>query len=196
GTVVHPDGRLQRLRQAIAHAGDVRPEWQVIADVAHGAGFDLGVHTSAMATRQLFEAVPFYAGLTLEALAGHGLRWTGQEGAAQAPEAELGPFDLEAPAPATADGVLRLGGFRSLWADPAVRISPSLQFLHPEPRVELAPADAQRLGIGDGEAVEVAQNGTSVRGIAALRHAVPAGSVFVSDETAIGTGSVVEVRKA
>jgi NADH-quinone oxidoreductase subunit G len=198
GTVVHPDGRVQRLRQAIAHAGDVRPEWQVIADVARGAGFDLGVHTSAMATRQLFGAVPFYAGLTLEALAGHGLRWTVQEGAANAPEAELGPFDLEAPgpAPAAADGALRLGAFRSLWASPEVRISPSLQFLHPDPRVELAPADARRLGIDDGEAVEVAQNGTSVRGIAALRHAVPAGSVFVSDETAIGTGAVVEVRKA
>ena len=198
GTVVHPDGRLQRLRQAIAHAGDVRPEWQIIADVARGAGFDLGVHTSAMATRQLFTAVPFYAGLTLEALAGHGLRWSVQEGAANAPEAELGPFDLEAPAPApvATDGALRLGAFRSLWASPEVRISPSLQFLHPDPRVELAPADARRLGIDDGEAVEVAQNGTSVRGIAALRHAVPAGSVFVSDETAIGTGAVVEVRKA
>jgi NADH-quinone oxidoreductase subunit G len=201
GTVVHPDGRLQRLRQAIAHAGDVRPEWQVIADVAQGAGFDLGVHTSAMATRQLFEAVPFYAGLTLEALAGHGLRWTVQEGAAKAPEAELGPFDLEAPAPAPAatDGALRLGAFRSLWASSEVRISPSLQFLWaggPFSRVELAPADARRLGIDDGEAVEVAQNGTSVRGIAALRHAVPAGSVFVSDETAIGTGALVEVRKA
>ena len=34
GTVVHPDGRLQRLRQAIAHQGDNRFEWQVIADVA------------------------------------------------------------------------------------------------------------------------------------------------------------------
>jgi NADH-quinone oxidoreductase subunit G len=151
-----------------------------------------------MATRQLFDAVPFYAGLTLEALAGHGLRWPAEDGAAKAPEAELGPFDLEAPAPAatTADGELRLGAFRSLWADPAVRISPSLRFLHPGSRVELAPADAQRLGIDDGETVEVAQNGTSVRGVAALRHAVPAGSVFVSDETAIGTGALVEVRKA
>jgi NADH-quinone oxidoreductase subunit G len=159
------------------------------------------VLTSAMATRQLFDAVPFYAGLTLEALAGHGLRWSVQEGAANASEAELGPFDLEAPAPAPAatDGALRLGAFRSLWASPEVGISPSLQFLWaggPFSRVELAPADARRLGIDDGVAVEVAQNGTSVRGIAALRHAVPAGSVFVSDETAIGTGALVEVRKA
>jgi NADH-quinone oxidoreductase subunit G len=198
GTVVHPDGRVQRLRQAIAHTGEVRAEWQVIADVARGAGFDLGVHTSAMATKQLFDAVPFYAGLTPEGLAGHGLRWPVEDCAAKAPEAELGPFELEAPATAAprTDGTLRLGAFHSLWADPAVRISPSLQFLHPQSRVELAPADAQRLGVAEGETVEVAQNGTSVRGVAALRHAVPAGSVFVSDETAIGTGALVEVRRA
>jgi anaerobic selenocysteine-containing dehydrogenase len=77
-----------------------------------------------------------------------------------------------------------------------VRISPSLQFLHPTSTVELSPEDARRLGIGDGEPVEVARNGTSVRGVAILRHAVPAGSVFVSDETALGTGALVEVRRA
>jgi len=198
GTVVHPDGRLQRLRQAIAHVGRVHPEWQVIADVARAAGFDLGVHTSAMASQQLFDAVPFYAGITLEDLAGHGLRWPAGDGAAKAPEADLGPFELEAPAapPAPSNGALRLGAFRSLWAAPEVRISPSLKFLHPESRVEISPEDAQRLGIDDGETVEVAQNGTSVHGRAALRSAVPAGSVFVSDETAIVTGALVEVRPA
>jgi NADH-quinone oxidoreductase subunit G len=198
GTVVHPDGRMQRLRQAIAHVGRVRPEWQVIADVARAAGFDLGVHTSAMASKQLFDAVPFYAGLTLEALAGHGLRWPAGDGAAKAPEADLGPFELEPPPapPTPTGGALRLGAFRSLWAAPEVRISPSLQFLHPESRVELAPEDARRRGIADGVAVEVAQNGTSVRGRAALRQAVPSGSVFLSDETAIPTGALVEVRRA
>ena len=62
--------------------------------------------------------------------------------------------------------------------------------------MEISPEDAQRLGIDDGETVEVAQNGTSVLGRAALRSAVPAGSVFVSDETAIVTGALVEVRPA
>ena len=32
GTVVHPDGRLQRLRIAIAHPGSVRAGWSVIAE--------------------------------------------------------------------------------------------------------------------------------------------------------------------
>ena len=30
GTVVHPDGRLQRLRTAVGHPGEVRPGWWAI----------------------------------------------------------------------------------------------------------------------------------------------------------------------
>ena len=33
GTVTHPDGRLQRVRQAIGHPGEVRPQWSVLAEL-------------------------------------------------------------------------------------------------------------------------------------------------------------------
>ena len=38
GTVTHPDGRLQRLRPAIGHPGEVRMEWQVLLDLAARLG--------------------------------------------------------------------------------------------------------------------------------------------------------------
>jgi NADH-quinone oxidoreductase subunit G len=74
GTVVHPDGRIQRLRPAVAKPGESRAEWQVIADVAARIGLDLEVLTGGMASQQLFDAVPQYAGLTLEEIGGKGLR--------------------------------------------------------------------------------------------------------------------------
>ncbi len=74
GTVVHPDGRIQRLRPAVAKPGESRAEWQVIADVAARVGLDLDVLTGGMASQQLFDAVPQYAGLTLEQIGGKGLR--------------------------------------------------------------------------------------------------------------------------
>ncbi len=80
GTVVHPDGRLQRLRTAIAHPGSVRAGWSVIAEIARRAGLDTGVLTSPMAFAQLVEAVPFYAGLTLEEIGGRGVRWARARG--------------------------------------------------------------------------------------------------------------------
>jgi NADH-quinone oxidoreductase subunit G len=75
GTVTHPDGRIQRLRPAIAHPGQTRAGWSVICDLADRIGLDLGVLTAGMATAQLVEAVPFYAELTLEEIGGKGVRW-------------------------------------------------------------------------------------------------------------------------
>jgi NADH-quinone oxidoreductase subunit G len=82
GTIVHPDGRLQRLRAAIGRPGSVRAEWQVLCDLAARLGLDLGVLSGPMASQQLYDAVPFYAGVTLEEIGGRGLRWPEREAAA------------------------------------------------------------------------------------------------------------------
>ncbi|MCW3034585.1 MAG: nuoG, partial [Solirubrobacterales bacterium] len=58
GTVVHPDGRLQRLRPAIARPGEVRAGWRVVAELAMRLGLDLDVLSAKMASRQLFDTVP------------------------------------------------------------------------------------------------------------------------------------------
>jgi NADH-quinone oxidoreductase subunit G len=82
GTVVHPDGRLQRLRPAVARPGkfgSTLAGWQVLADLASRLDLDLGVLTGSMASQQLFDAVPFYAGLTLEEIGGRGVRWQERE---------------------------------------------------------------------------------------------------------------------
>ncbi|HLH65580.1 MAG TPA: NADH-quinone oxidoreductase subunit NuoG [Solirubrobacteraceae bacterium] len=82
GTTVHPDGRLQRLRIAIAHPGEVRPGWAVLAELARRCGLDTGVEHAADAFAQLVDAVPFYAGLTLEEIGGRGVRWPARPQAA------------------------------------------------------------------------------------------------------------------
>jgi NADH-quinone oxidoreductase subunit G len=88
GTVVHPDGRLQRLRQAIAHPGSTRAGWSVLADVAARLDLDLGVLTPSMASQQLFDAVPFYTGVTLEEIGGRGVRWQERDAAGAYPTRE------------------------------------------------------------------------------------------------------------
>ena len=86
GTIVHPDGRIQRLRPAVAHPGATRDQWQVIADLAGRIGLDLEVLTGPMASQQLFDAVPFYAGLTLEEIGGKGVRWQERPAASAYPQ--------------------------------------------------------------------------------------------------------------
>jgi len=88
GTIVHPDGRIQRLRAAVARVGGLdctRAQWQVIAELAARIGLDLEVLTGAMASQQLFDAVPFYAGLTLEEIGGKGVRWQERDAAGAYP---------------------------------------------------------------------------------------------------------------
>ncbi|HEY2571996.1 MAG TPA: molybdopterin-dependent oxidoreductase, partial [Solirubrobacteraceae bacterium] len=84
GTIVHPDGRLQRLRPAVAHPGATRAQWQTIADLADRIGIDLEALTGPMASRQLFDAVPFYTGLSLDEIGGKGVRWQERGPAADA----------------------------------------------------------------------------------------------------------------
>jgi NADH-quinone oxidoreductase subunit G len=189
GTLVHPDGRVQRLRPAIGRPGrlnaGVRAGWQVIAELAKRAGHDLGVLAGPMASRQLFEAVPFYAGLTLDAIGGRGVRWPASEAAAAlgAHPWELARLSVPPLTGAATDGTLRLGTWRSLWAAPEVDLSPALQFMRPQQVVELSPVDADRLGVRDGDRVEVGANGSRVRGAARLRASVPGGSVFLVEGT-------------
>ena len=204
GTVVHPDGRVQRLRIAIAHPGEVRPGWWVIAELARRTGSDLGAATSEDAFEQLIDAVPFYAGLTLEELASRGVRWPARAQASAFPAPGAPPAAPDAGAPATpppnGNGRLRLGVHRPIWASPDVEISPALKFAVIRQHAELSPADARRLGVSGGDTVEVASNGTAVRATVAVHSGVPAGTVFLADGLAEDSANAftdfeVEVRK-
>jgi NADH-quinone oxidoreductase subunit G len=196
GTLTHPDGRVQRLRPAIGHPGSTRSEWSVLADLSRRLGHDLGVLTGPMVTAQLAEAVPFYAGLTLDEIGGKGVRWQAREAAAAFPEHGLEtPAHAEPPAvSAEANGRLRLGTFRSIWNATEVKLSPALHFLHPKPQLEISPVDAQRLELFQGDRVIVGSDGKTVDATVTLRDATPEGSVFI--ETNAIDGPLVEVRKA
>jgi NADH-quinone oxidoreductase subunit G len=204
GTVVHPDGRLQRLRTAIAHPFDVRAGWSVINELAKRCGLDTGALTSSMAFTQLVEAVPFYEGLTLEEIGGRGVRWPEREQASALSVGDSFRFSkgiTQTPPDEDHDGALRLGTYRPIWASPEVEISPSLQYTIARQQAELSPEDARRLKISTGDTLTVSQNGTSIEATAAVRSGVPEGTVFLA--TGIKTDSAnalteagVELRKA
>ncbi len=192
GTITHPDGRVQRLRPAIARPDAVRGEWQVLADLCRRLEHDPGVLTGAMASATLFSAIGFLHGLTLDEIGGRGVRWPARAQAEAWPQADTGPFGLEAPPYApTPNGDLRLGTFRSIWAAAEVELSPALKFLRAHQRAELSPADAERMGIAHGDRVTIATDGSRISAIATLRAAVPEGTVFL--ESGLGENSASEL---
>jgi NADH-quinone oxidoreductase subunit G len=203
GTVTHPDGRLQRVRQSVGRPGEVRAQTQVLLELVSGlsgARFDL---SGPVVFELLAGTIPFYRGLTYEEIGGRGVRWQDRDSATQLPQTPLPGTELETP-PELPDGI-RLGTAPSLWASRETEHAPVLRFLNPHQRAELSAEDARRLGIGPGDEVEVAVNGTSLRARAALRDALPAGTMFLLEGTTTenanaltngGAPTTVEVRKA
>ncbi len=204
GTVTHPDGRLQRLRPAVPRPDLVRPIWQVLAELAAALGDETGVESAPDALASIAGAVPFYAGLTTGEIGGTGVRWQDRDAASafadggEAPE-EMAREDFAeatagrpgadprtssrtSPPPATPE--LRLGTFRDLWAGEVTDRNEALRFLAPEQRVEIAPADADRLGLAEGDEVAVRSNGSSVNATVALRERIRPGSAFLIEGTA------------
>jgi NADH-quinone oxidoreductase subunit G len=210
GTVTHPDGRLQRLRATVPHPGDVRFGWQWLVELSARLDDETGIDSALEALEILTSEVPFYAGLTHDEIGGQGIRWQQRDPAASFPTAAVGgvgspeasasttrpvpsetalaePASGEAAPPAadaTTNGALRLGTYRDLWATEVTERNPALRFLAPKQTVELAVSDGERLGLADGDEVDVRSNGTSVRARVALRERMRPGAVFLIEGTA------------
>jgi NADH-quinone oxidoreductase subunit G len=91
GTVTHPDGRLQRVRPAAGRPGDIRPGWQILAQLSLALGHDTSVTSQPTAFAALTSAVPFYSSITDEAIGGRGIRWQETESASAFPGGGTAP---------------------------------------------------------------------------------------------------------
>jgi NADH-quinone oxidoreductase subunit G len=194
GTVTHPDGRLQRVRQALGHPGEARAGWWVLAELCERLGAGLGVQSAPAVTAALAEAVPFYAGITLEEIGGRGVRWQDRE-AATALDAGAPSSDALAAPPPAPQG-LRLASAPDFWGAPEIEHAPALRFLAIGPRVELSVEDARAAGVEDGDEVRVSAGGESVTAVVAVRTGVAAGSVFLTGARLPDAEVVIEAAVA
>ncbi len=76
GTFSNTERRIQRIRQAIAPPGEAKPDWQIVADIAHkmGAdGFDFNDEAEIMA--EIASLTPQYGGITYDRIEETGIQW-------------------------------------------------------------------------------------------------------------------------
>jgi NADH-quinone oxidoreductase subunit G len=207
GTVTHPDGRLQRLRPGIPHPGQVRPTWQVLVELSAGLDHETGLDSASEVLDAIASDVPFYSGVTHEEIGGRGVRWQDRNAASQLPERAFervasihGSLSLAGEGQAPAE--IQIGTYRDLWAAEVTERSPALRFLAPTQTLDLAPVDADRLGLAPGDEVDVRSNETSLRARVAIRERVRPGSGFLIEGTAdananaLEQGQMVAVTKA
>ncbi|HSK49854.1 MAG TPA: NADH-quinone oxidoreductase subunit NuoG, partial [Solirubrobacterales bacterium] len=88
GTVTHMDGRLQRVRPSASRPGDIRANWQVLAELSSALGHETGVTSQPTALAAIADAVPFYSGITVEEIGGRGIRWQDRDAASAVPPAD------------------------------------------------------------------------------------------------------------
>jgi predicted molibdopterin-dependent oxidoreductase YjgC len=91
----------------------------------------------------------------------------------------------------SSDGGLRLGTYRDLWAAEVTERSPALRFLMPGQTLEVSLADSERLGISQGDDVDVRSNGHSVRARVAVRERVRPGTGFLIEGLAEQNANVL-----
>jgi NADH-quinone oxidoreductase subunit G len=109
--------------------------------------------------------------------------------------------DPDATVPPSQEGEsLLLGTYRDLWAGPTTELNPPLKFLTPQQRLEISPADAERLGLQTGDQVRVGQNGSSVAATVQIKERVSKGVVFLAEgvldgnANALLNGGLVQVQ--
>ena len=182
GTYVNLEGRLQRIRRAaIPPAPD---EIAVISRLAERFDVELSPHAA-----QVFEEISgiCYGGLPYGEV---GEQAVLRERVPTSPPAGDKVSDTrhvsEGPG-------LRLVTYQALFSGPAVERVPELDFQRPPAEVELSRDDARRLGIANGQSVNVRSNGTSLELRARLTRELAPGVARIADEHAAGLEGHVEV---
>ncbi len=172
GTFMNAERRVQRVRRAIPPQGQSRPDWRILCDVGRALG--AARHFAFASPEAVWEEVraiwPAGRGITWARLEHGGLQWPCPSedhpgttvlhtdsfaGAARAPLARI---DYQ-PTPETTCAAfpLLLTTGRTLWhfnAGTMTLRTPNAD-LHPVDQLEMAPADAARLGLAAGELVRV-----------------------------------------
>jgi formate dehydrogenase alpha subunit len=197
GTFVNFDRRFQRVRPALDPPGEARTDFDVIRAVAKAMGKDLGCPTPADAMDELASLAPLYAGISHERLDREGpLHWPCRSAddpgeavlyresfATPNARAQLHakPYLPPGEEPDADYPFILVTGRRLVHynAGTMTRRTDNLVLL-PEERLEIHPSDAERLGVGDGDGIEVASRRGRVELAADVTERVAPGELFMA----------------
>jgi NADH-quinone oxidoreductase subunit G len=183
GTYVNMEGRLQRLRRAVAPPCPDELEW--ISQLAARLGVDVAPYASAVfaeVSAAVYGGLPFGEVGERAALRGY----------------SEAPAHTEAPAlpePAAGGDGLKLVCYKPLFSGPAVERVTELQFQRPQADAELSTDDAKRAGVATGDQVTLTAGEHSVTLQARVNRRLRRGIVRVAQEHAGGLQGSVQLER-
>jgi NADH-quinone oxidoreductase subunit G len=94
GSMINGDGRLQRLNRAVRAPGQARDDWEILRDLIQACSGSNSIHSIEDVFRQMAEAVPQLAGLSLSRIGDRGIQIM-QANESPAPPVDPGSKDIE-----------------------------------------------------------------------------------------------------
>jgi formate dehydrogenase alpha subunit len=194
GTFTSTERRVNRVRQAISPVGRSKPDWQIISEVATRLGYPMKYRNAEEIFEEIRRVTPSYAGITYERLDQGGLQWpcptTDHLGTAYLHKDRFTRgkglfFAVEHKDPAEmpdAEYPLYLTTGRLLYqyhTGTMSRRASGLMEKAPECRIEIAPLDARKYGIADGEQIRVRTRRGAITARALTTDKAVPGTIFI-----------------
>ncbi len=194
GTFTNTERRVQRVRKAVAPPGIALPDWEIISRVATALGYPMKYGSPEEIFDELRTVTPSYAGITYARLDERGIQWpcpnTEHPGTpilhGEKFSRGLGKFhaveQVDPDEVPDAEYPLILDTGRRLYHYHTGTMSRKgmLEEQMASDYLEVNPADAERLGIGDGDRVRVRSRRGVIEIRAQVSDVVPSGVVFSS----------------
>jgi formate dehydrogenase major subunit len=170
GTFMNAERRIQMIRPVMASRGNSKPDWEIICELARAMGANSGFNFTS--SEQIWDEVrlcwPAVRGITYSRIAEHGLQWPCPDESHPGTEylhaetfpmgqrASLRSIQFRPPGSATSEEYpFLLNSGRTLYqfnAGTMTQHTPN-RLLHPQDRLDISLADAERLGVNDGARV-------------------------------------------
>jgi formate dehydrogenase alpha subunit len=194
GTFTATDRRVQRIRKAIEPIGESLPDWAIISKISGGLGYKMEYKDPEEIMEELASLSHIYGGIRYSRLEGEGLRWPcpglDHPGTKilhrERFSRGLGMFQpIEYLPPAEEPDkeyplILTTGRLLFHWhTGTMTRRSETLTDQINVARVEINPADAGRIGVKEGDMVEVRSRRGSISVEAWITDRIKEGVVFV-----------------
>lgn len=205
GTFTNNDRRIQRVKAVLAPVGRSRADDEIIASLARRLGYRLEQRHPAAIMDEIAQLVPSYHGVNYYRLEQQGLQWpvpavehagTGmlhaERFATASGKAAFGLVDLVWPVGEQPALTLVLGDSLFQWRTGVVsQHSANLTMLEGDPRVEINPFDATRLGVQDGAWVQLTTRHGALRARAMVTPATNAGYLYMDAQWAAAPGGLL-----
>ncbi|MBI5177691.1 MAG: molybdopterin-dependent oxidoreductase [Nitrospinae bacterium] len=183
GTFTNIEGRIQRVRRAVAPVGQSRPLWQIMADLAKKMGTDFGYKNAVNVSMEIATKVPLYRDMLKGGLAPY------KELLADASRMKwVDPVPMkETPGAMTVlpeHSLFVMGLYTDYCPSLRTLVGKHFADFHVEgkPYVDISPKDAELLGVGEEDTLLFKTPRKEWKGRARINAQVASGSIRIPDE--------------